>query len=224
MYNFDVSVILKAMPLILDGIKTTLIISAVSSVCAFIIGFIVVFMRTMGSKHFRFISTCYVEIIRNTPLLIQLYIVYKAFPSLGIMLSPIDCGIFSLSLYAGAFISEILRSGINSVASEQLEASTSLGLNKFQAFRLIIFPQAIRIVIPPLSSQFINIIKNSSLVSFISVTDLFYRIYKGAVDDFRFFEFFAAGALIYMVLTGIVALCSNILENIFRLRGREAKA
>ncbi len=223
MYNFDTAVIIESIPNLIDGVKMTLFISVISSICAFIIGLIIVFSRTMGLKYLKFFAVCYVEIIRNTPLLVQLYIMYKALPSLGIMLSPISCGILSLSLYAGAFISEVLRSGIHSVANEQFESSTSLGLSKFQAFTLIIFPQAIRIVIPPLSSQFINIIKNSSLVSFIAVTDLFYRIYKGAVDDFRFVEFFLAGAFIYMMLTGVIALFSNILENVFRLRGRTAK-
>ena len=223
MYNFDISVITKSIPLLIDGIKITVFISAISSVCAFLIGITVVYFRTAGSKPIRFLAGSYVEIIRNTPLLIQLYFTYKSFPDIGITLPPIGCGILSLSIYTGAFISEVLRSGINSVASEQYEASISLGLSKFQTFRLIILPQALRIIIPPLGSQFINLIKNSSLVSFISVTDLFYVVYKGAVDDFRFFEFFFTGALMYMILTGIIALFTNILETRLNFRGRTAK-
>jgi len=224
MYNFDASVIIEAMPVLIAGIKITLFISVISAICAFVIGLITVFLRTMGTKPFKFIAVSYVEIIRNTPLLIQLYFVYKALPAFGLMLPPIWCGILALSIYTGAFISEVLRAGINSVASEQYQASISLGLSKFQTFRLVIFPQAIRIIIPPLGSQFINVIKNSSLVSFISVTDLFYSIYKGAVDGFRFFEFFITGALIYMLLTGVIALLTNIFENLFRIQGRTAKA
>jgi len=224
MYNFDTSVILESIPFLIEGIKITLFISVISSICAFLTGLITVFFRTMGSKPLKFIAISYVEIIRNTPLLIQLYFIYKSLPAIGLMLPPIGCGILALSLYTGAFISEVLRAGINSVASEQYQASISLGLSKFQTFRLVIFPQAIRIVIPPLGSQFINAIKNSSLVSFISVTDLFYRVYKGAVDDFRFFEFFLTGALIYMALTGTVALLTNIFENQFKIQGRTAKA
>jgi len=223
MYDLDMSVIIKSIPSLLEGVKMTVFISGISSIFAFIIALLLVFFRTMGRRCLKCAASGYVEVIRNTPFLIQLYITYKAFPSIGIMLPPIYCGILSLCIYAGAFISEVLRSGINSVAAEQFEASTSLGLNRFQTFTLIIFPQAVRIVIPPLSSQFINIIKNSSLVSFIAVTDLFYRIYKGAVDDFRFFEFFIAGALIYMFLTGILAAGSHLLEHIFSLRGRTAK-
>jgi len=223
MCNFDISIIIKSLPYLIDGIKITLFISLISAVFAFIIGLITVFFRTMGTGFLKFIVVSYVEVIRNTPLLIQLYFVYKSLPALGLMISPIWCGILALSVYTGAFISEVLRAGINSVAAEQYHASISLGLSKFQTFRLIIFPQAIRIIIPPLGSQFINVIKNSSLVSFISVTDLFYRIYKGAVDDFRFFEFFVTGALIYMILTGIIALFTNIFENLFKIQGRTAK-
>ena len=223
MYSFDTSVIIKSLPVIIEGIKITVFISVISSICAFIIGLIIVFFRTTGTRPLKFMAVSYVEIIRNTPLLIQLYFIYKALPDFGLMLSPIGCGILALSLYTGAFISEVLRSGINSVASEQYQASISLGLTKFQTFRLIILPQAIKIIIPPLGSQFINVIKNSSLVSFISVTDLFYGVYKGAVDDFRFFEFFITGALIYMMLTGTVALFTNIFENLLNIQGRAAK-
>jgi His/Glu/Gln/Arg/opine family amino acid ABC transporter permease subunit len=224
MYNFDTSVIIESLPILADGIKITLFISVISAICAFIIGLITVFFRTMGEQPLKFLAVSYVEIIRNTPLLIQLYFVYKSLPALGFMLPPIGCGILALSIYTGAFISEVLRAGINSVAAEQYQASISLGLSKLQTFKLVIFPQAIRIIIPPLGSQFINVIKNSSLVSFISVTDLFYRIYKGAVDDFRFFEFFVTGALIYMILTGTVALLANIFEHLFKIQGRAVKA
>jgi len=223
MYNFDITAIKEYLPFLITGIKITVYISFISSIYAFIIGVITVFYRTMGSPRIKFLADAYVEIVRNTPLLIQLYFIYKCLPAFGLMLSPVLCGIIALSLYTGAFISEVLRAGISFVASEQYQASISLGLSKFQTFSLVIFPQAIRIVIPPLGSQFISLIKNSSLVSFISVTDLFYSIYKGAVDDFRFFEFFVIGALIYMTLTGTVALITNICENLFKIQGRAVK-
>ena len=110
-----------------------------------------------------------------------------------------------------------------SITIEQHQAARGLGLSKLQAFRLVVFPQALKIVIPPLGSQFINLVKNSSLVSFIAVTDVFYVIYKGAVDDFRFFEFFTIGALIYMVLTGFIAIVSNLIEKSIKIPGLEAK-
>ncbi|OGI04327.1 MAG: hypothetical protein A2Y25_08660 [Candidatus Melainabacteria bacterium GWF2_37_15] len=220
MYNIDIDVLLVAWPELIKGIKITFFISFISSIAAFLIGLVVVYSRTMGGDFSKTFFTAFVEFIRNTPLLIQLYIVYKALPEFGIHLHPIACGIIALSIYTGAYISEVLRSGVNSITGEQYQAARGLGLNRLQTFRLIIFPQAIRIVIPPLGSQFINLVKNSSLVSFIAVTDVFYVIYKGAVDDFRFFEFFITGALIYMLLTGFIALISNSFERHYHALGR----
>lgn len=224
MYQFDINVIYQAIPDLLEGLKFTVFISLSSSILAFLAGCTIVFFRTMGNFPTRFLITSIVEVIRNTPLLIQLYILYKGLPSIGLNLSPVLCGITALSIYTGVFISEVLRAGIGSIAKEQHEAARSLGLTSMQTFRLIIFPQAIKIIIPPLGSQFINLIKNSSLVSFIAVTDIFYIIYKGAVDDFRFFEFFLTGALIYMGLTGFVALITNLLEYKFKIKGRGIQA
>lgn len=223
MYEIDFNVLIKALPQILEGVKITLFISVISSVIAFLIGVAVVFMRTMGGSFLRWLGTAYVEVVRNTPLLIQLYFVYKVLPGLSLHLDPIACGIIALSLYTGSYISEVLRSGVNSVTLEQYQAARGLGFSKIGAFRLIIFPQAIRVVIPPLGSQFINLVKNSSLVSFIAVTDLFYVIYKGAVDDFRFLEFFVLGALIYMVLTGIIAGISAMCEKVVANQGQEVR-
>ncbi len=132
MFSFDTSVIIKALPVLMEGIKITLFISVISSVAAFIIGVFLVFFRTMGSSPLKFFAVSYIEVIRNTPLLIQLYFVYKALPSFGMMLPPIACGIISLSIYTGAFIAEVLRSGIKAVASEQYQASISLGLTNFK--------------------------------------------------------------------------------------------
>ena len=220
MYNTDFSVLTEYLPFLIKGLQTTLIISGISSVCAFLIGALVAFMRNHSSFTLNFIATSYVEVVRNTPLLIQIYFFYKGLPNIGLTLSPMLCGILALSFYTGAFISEVVRAGLNSIAHQQYEAARALGLTKTQTFKLVIFPQAIRIIIPPLGSQFINLIKNSSLVSFIAVEDIFYFVYKGAVDDFRFFEFFVIGALIYMVLTGVVAIITNILEYKFRIPGR----
>jgi len=223
MYELDFNILYNALPSIINGLRVTLLISLFSSFFAFIIGVLLAFLRNTEFSAARFAATAYVELVRNIPLLILLYLFYKGLSNIGINLPSIICGILALSLYTGAFISEVLRSGINSIAREQFEAARGLGLSRRQTFSLVIFPQAIRIILPPLGSQFINLIKNSSLVSFIAVTDLFYVIYKGAVDDFRIFEFFIAGAIIYMGLTGIVAVISNLLEYYLKIPGRTIK-
>lgn len=223
MYQLDINIIIQALPSILEGLKTTLFISVISSIIAFVIGVFIAYFRNSDFGAIKILSSAYVEIVRNTPLLIQLYIYYKGLPNIGISFPPVLCGIIALSLYTGAYISEVLRAGLNSIAPEQQEAAKGLGLTKFQTFKLVVFPQAMRIIIPPLGSQFISLIKNSSLVSFIAVTDLFYVIFKGAVDDFRFFEFFITGAIIYMVLTGTVSMIANLLEYRFKISGRAVK-
>jgi His/Glu/Gln/Arg/opine family amino acid ABC transporter permease subunit len=223
MLELDTNAVIEALPVLIDGLKITLLVSVSGALLSLIIGVVVSFLRSRDDARIKFISAAYVEIVRNTPLLVQLYIFYKGLPNLGINLPPILCGILALSLYTGAYISEVFRSGINSIAHEQYEAARGLGLSEFQIFALIIFPQAIRIVIPPLGSQFINLVKNSSLVSFIAVKDVFYVIYKESVNNFQFLEFFMAGAVVYMCLTGIIALIVNLIEHNLKIQGRMVK-
>lgn len=219
-YIFDWQVIIDAFPQLIIGIKLTIFISIISSCLALIIGTFAALLRISSNKWLKKTGTCYVEFFRNTPLLIQIYIYYRGLPNIGINLDPITCGILGLSLYTGAYITEVVRSGIQAIAKEQFEASRALGFSPFQTMYLIIFPQAIRIIIPPLGNQFISLTKNSSLVSFITVTDIFYTIYKGSVDDFRYLEFFIVGCLLYMCLVGFIALFVNLFEHYLKIPGR----
>lgn len=224
MYTLDFSVLLEAKSLILQGLLMTLKVSVLSSIFAFLLAVFVTYLRNIPCKVTQYLTNAYIELARNIPLLIQLYIIYKVYPDFGLSFSPVNCGIIALSIYTAAYIAEVLRSGMNSIAKQQSQAAYALGFNYFQTFFIITFPQAIRIVIPALGSQFINLIKNSSLVSFIAVVDLFYVIYKGAADDFRIYEYFLLGTLIYMVLTGFVAVLTNLVEAHLKVFGREARA
>ena len=219
-YSFDWQVIIDALPQLITGIKLTLLISIISSCFALLIGVIAALLRLSNNRFLKIVATGYVEFFRNTPLLVQIYIYYRGLPNIGIDLDPVVCGILGLSIYTGAYITEVVRSGIQAIAKEQFEASKSLGLSSFDTMYLIIFPQAIRIILPPLGNQFINLTKNSSLVSFITVTDIFYNVYKGSVDDFRFLEFFIIGCLLYMCLVGFIALFVNMFENYLKIPGR----
>lgn len=223
MYNLDFGVLLQNRYYIWAGIKLTLEISIISSVFAFAFALFLSYFRTSKFLPFKIISRTYVEIIRNTPLLVQLYILYKGLPFVGVTLPPLICGVVALSCYSGVYISEIIRAGINSVEKEQIQAAQALGFRNFQIFRMIILPQALRIVIPPLGSQFINLVKNSSLVSFIAVTDIFYVIYQGAANDFRIFEYFILGIFVYMCFTAIISVSFSYFEKKFRIQGREVR-
>ncbi len=222
MYELDFSVLLTHKELLLSGIIVTLKVCCISLIFAFFIGVIISYCRCEIKNCFiNKLFAFFVEVIRNTPLLIQIYIVYKVLPQLGIVFNPFQSGVLALSIFSGVYISEVLRSGINSVGIEQRESALSLGFNNLSTFYYIIFPQAIKHVISPLGSQFINLIKNSSLVSFISVTDIFYVTYKQISDDFRIIEYFLFAAIAYMGLTGIIVFCVNLSEILLKLKYRK---
>ncbi len=190
-----------------EGLFVTLKISVLSAGLAFGIGFLLAFARVSKLRWLSLSAAAYVELFRNTPLLIQLYIYYRGLQSLGVMLPPEVCGVLALSLYSGAYMAEVFRSGLLAIPPEQLDAGLSLGLSRFRAYRMILIPQAFRLVLPALGNQIISLAKNSSLVAFITVNDLFMVIYKGAVDHFMPLEYFVEGAVLYLTVSlGISSL------------------
>ncbi len=148
----------------------------------------------------RFLPFAYVDIIRNTPFLVQAFIVYFGLPSIGIQLSPIPAAIIALSIYAGGYLAEIARAGIESVNHGQIEAARSLGLSPFLTFRLVIVKQALAAVYPSLTSQFILILFSSSIVSAISVQELTATANDAQGATFRTMEAFLFVAVIYHIL------------------------
>lgn len=217
MYNIDFSILLKDYKIILNGIYMTIFVSFISSFIAFVIGTFFVYFRISPIKFVKKITNFIVACIRNTPLLILIYLFYKGFPAIGIVFSALACGIMALGIYTAAYISDALLSGINAVPQEHFQASKALGLTRCQSFLYIIYPQALRHSIFILGSQFMNLIKNSSLVSFIAVTDIFYVVYKGIADSYRIYEYFILAIILYCSLTGFVLLVTNILNKIFKL-------
>lgn len=223
MYNLDFSVLINDYKTILDGIYMTILVSIVSSVLAFCLGTCFVYFRISPSKLVKNITNFFVSCIRNTPLLIVIYLFYKGLPSIGIVFSSLTCGILALGIYTAAYISDALLSGINAVPSEHAQAAKALGLSRFQSFIYVIFPQALRHSVFILGSQFMNLIKNSSLVSFIAVTDIFYVVYKGIADSYRMYEYFILAIVVYCTLTGFVLLVTNILAKIYKIPTTEVR-
>lgn len=224
MYNFDFSILLNDYKAILTGIYTTIFVSITASLLAFGLGIFFVYFRTSPNKLIHRTANFVVSCIRNTPLLIVIYLFYKGLPSIGIVFSALLCGILALGIYTGAYISDALLSGINAIPREHLQASRGLGLTRFQMFRYIILPQALRHCIFILGSQFMNLIKNSSLVSFISVTDIFYVVYNGISETYRIYEYFILAIVLYCCLTWFVLLITNILQRIFKIPATEVSA
>ena len=170
--DFNFRVIFEYLPLFLTGLKSTFLISIVSIMLALVAGIIACACRISGIKSIKYPAIAYIEIIRSTPLLVQIYFLYFGLPTLGIRIPEIQTGIIALMLNSGAYIAEIIRAGINSVDEGQIEAGISSGLNYFQRMRFIILPQAIGVTVPPLLGQAIVLVKDSALLSLISVMEL----------------------------------------------------
>jgi len=170
--DFNFRIIIEYLPLFLSGLRSTFLISIVSIFLALATGIIACACRISSFKILKYLSTAYIEIIRSTPLLVQIYFLYFGLPTLGVRIPEIQTGILALMLNSGAYIAEIIRAGINSVDDGQLEAGISSGLNYIQRMRFIILPQALGVTIPPLLGQAIVLVKDSALLSLISVAEL----------------------------------------------------
>jgi polar amino acid transport system permease protein len=170
--DFNFRVIFEYLPLFLTGLKSTFLISIVSIMLALVVGIIACACRISGIRSIKYPAIAYIEIIRSTPLLVQIYFLYFGLPTLGIRVPEIQTGIIALMLNSGAYIAEIIRAGINSVDEGQIEAGISSGLNYFQRMRFIILPQALGVTVPPLLGQAIVLVKDSALLSLISVMEL----------------------------------------------------
>jgi polar amino acid transport system permease protein len=170
--DFNLRVILEYLPLFLTGLRSTFFISIVSIGLAMATGILACACRISGIRLIKYPAIAYIEIVRSTPLLVQIYFLYFGLPTLGIRVPEIQTGILALMLNSGAYIAEIIRAGINSVEPGQIEAGVSSGLNYVQRMRFIILPQALGVTVPPLLGQAIVLVKDSALLSLISVAEL----------------------------------------------------
>ncbi len=183
------------------GLMTTLYISFVAGIFGLILGIGTGLCRVAKNPALKGLSTIYVEIIRGTPLLVQIFIFYFFFGTV-LDIGRMVAGIGALSLFAGAYVAEIVRAGIQSIAKGQMEAARSLGMNVFQSMRYIVLPQALKRTLPPLAGQFISLIKDSSLVSVIAITDLTKAGREVITSTFATFEIWFTVAALYLIITG----------------------
>ncbi|HQP29697.1 MAG TPA: amino acid ABC transporter permease [Deltaproteobacteria bacterium] len=204
---------------LLNGLIVTFQITAISLVAANIIGLLTALFRVSGSLAARAVSRAYLEFFRNTPLLTQLLFIYFVLAPM-FELSAFASAVLGLSLFEGAYISEIIRSGIVSIHKGQWEASSSLGLNTRQTYVHVILPQALRRVLPPLTSQAISLIKDSSLVSVIAIYDLTMRASVIVSETFLTFEIWFTVAAIYLTIAAVLSAGAHALE--VRLKGKFA--
>lgn len=199
---------------LLDGLIVTFEITALGLVLAFAFGLISALCRLSDSYLARLIARAYLEMIRNTPLLVQLFFMYFVMAPI-FDLSRFASAVLALSLFEGAYASEIFRAGIVSIHKGQWEAAQSLGLSPFHTYRRVILPQAIRRILPPLTSQAISLVKDSALVSTIAVYDLTMRGREIISETFLAFEIWFTIAAIYLVVTVSLSLVVSRMERRF---------
>lgn len=211
-YNFDWSIVTsgKYFEWLVSGLKITLEISAIGIVLAFILGLLIAVMKMSHFRPVRWVASAYLEFFRNTPLLIQIFFWY--FGSYKILPTVVNdylnntnfefaAAVIALTIYTSAFIAEDIRSGILSIPKEQMEAARSAGFSYLRSMQYIILPQAVRITVPPLVNQFLNLMKNSSLAMTIGVMDLTYQARQVESYSFKGFEAFSAATLVYLALS-----------------------
>jgi polar amino acid transport system permease protein len=196
---------------ILQGLGITLHITWMSLILTYIIGLVTALLRLSPSIGGRIVARFYLETTRNTPLLVQLFFVYFIVAP-PLQLNRLFAAVLALSLFEGSYASEIYRAGIKSIDKGQWEAGSSLGLNTYQLYRLVILPQAIPRILPPLTSQAVSLIKDSSLVSVIAVYEMTMRANAIVAETFLVFEVYFTIALFYLIITVIVSQLAGLME------------
>ncbi len=196
---------------LIEGLFVTLEITAYGIVITLTVGLITALLRMSDSFSGRLLASVYLEIVRNTPLLVQMFVFYFVLgPILGI--NRFWVGVLCISLFEGSFASEIIRAGILSVAKGQWEASYSVGLTKTDAYRFVVLPQAVPLMLPPLTGVIINLIKHSAIVSVIAVFDLTTQALDLIAETFMSFEIWLTVAGVYLVMTITLSVFMSLLE------------
>lgn len=209
----DFSFLSKYYKFFLEGTQYTVLIAFFTVILGTVLGLFLSLMKLSKNKILKALASIYIEFVRGTPILVQLYIVYYGMPAMGIDLPDMLAGIVTLSINSGAYVAEIIRAGINAVDKGQMEAGRSLGMTSAMTMRLIIIPQAFKNILPALGNEFITIIKESSIVSVIGIGELMYKADTVRGNTALPFEPLIVAAVIYFLLTFSL---SKLLGNIER--------
>ena len=198
--------------LFVQGWLITLLLSAIALVASCLIGVILALLRRTPFLPLRYLSRICVEIIRGTPLLVQLLIFFYVVATAFGIENRYVVGVLTLSVFSGAYISEVIRSGIESVAQSQLDSARSIGLTTAQTYRYVIFPQVIRQILPPLAGQFASLIKDSSLLSIVSISEFAFNAQNVSSYTYSNFESYIPLAVGYLLLTLPISIWTQSLE------------
>ncbi|MFT5708332.1 MAG: polar amino acid transport system permease protein [Oceanospirillaceae bacterium] len=217
-YSFDLSFsfISSKIPFLLSqGAVTTIYVSVISIALAFFFAMLGATAKLSGVSVLKGIGDFYTSYFRGVPLLVQLFLIYLGLPQLGIIVSPIPAAIIALSLVYGAYMTEIFRSGIQSIAIGQWEAADALGLARLRTFQKIILPQAMRLIVPPTGNQFIAMLKDSSLVSVVGVWDIMFIARTQGRADFKILEMLITASIVYWLMSIVLELLQQRIEKFY---------
>lgn len=221
MKGLSFSFLSEYFPLFMEGLLWTLLIALLAVVFGVILGSILCFMKKSKFIILKVISNIYIEIIRGTPVLLQVYIVYFGLPAFGVKLGAFTSAIIALSVNSAAYVAEIIRSGIEAVDNGQMEAARSLGMTSKMAMFNVILPQAIKNILPAIGNEFVAVIKESSMASVIGVAEIMYasKIVTGAT--YRSMEPLMVAAVFYFILTFTLGRLMGYLER--RLKASDSR-
>lgn len=195
------------------GVQYTLLLAAIGVICGFILGLLIALVRMSPWKIVRFLGNAWVEFLRGTPMMVQLLIIHYGFSQLfGVNFTPIQSGAITLSINSSAYLAEIFRAGIQGVDRGQGEAARSLGMTQGMSLRFIIIPQAIKSVLPAIGNEFITIIKESSIVSIIGVTELIFQSGSVVGITYNGMTPYLIVAVIYFILTFTLSRILGVFE------------
>ncbi len=211
-YTFEWGAIWRGLPYLLEGAGLTIVISFVAMFLAIALGVVLAGLSQVPGRAIPGLIRGYIEVFRNTPLLIQIFMVYFGLPQLGLRLSPFLSGLSALVLYTAAYNSEVFRAGLEAVPRGQHEAARSTGLSALQTVRYVIVPQAVRISFPALGNNLVSLVKNSSLVSTIGMVDLMFVANDISFNNFRTFEIYGTAAVLYVILVLTLTRVLNVTE------------
>ena len=196
----------------IDATVTTLKVSLIALLIGLLLGIVICLAKISTIKVLNVLATIYVEVIRNTPILVQIMIIYFALPEVGISFTPFMSAIIALSINSGAYVSEIFRSGILAIDKGQMEAGRSLGLSYFQTMKFIILPQALKNSLPALGNEFISLVKESSIVYFVGVADIMFAANTVKNATYETFGPYLIAAAIYFIITSVLSFLVKRLE------------
>lgn len=199
-------------PLLLGAVGGTIPLTLLSFAIGLVIALFVALARLSSVKVLAWIAGAYVSVIRGTPLLVQLYIIFYALPSLGLVIDPFPSAVIAFSLNVGGYAAEAIRGSILAIPKGQWEAATTIGMGYVLTLRRVILPQALRVAVPPLSNTFISLVKDTSLASSIMVTELLRRAQEIAAPTYEFLALYSLAAVIYWLICSVLSFAQQRLE------------